>query len=62
MIIQSVHSTMDVVRNGYRNTVYTTLEDPVTHKKVTEVVEYLYDKTGKVEPINTKGHHIDIKA
>jgi len=53
---------MDVVRNSYRNTVYTTLEDPVTHKKVTEVVEYLYDKTGKVEPSNTKGRHVDTKA
>ena len=62
MIVQSIHSTTGVTSTGYRNTVYTTLEDPVTHKKVIEVVEHLYDKTGKVEPVNPKGRHVDIKA
>jgi len=62
MIVQSIHSTMSVTRTGYRNTVYTTLEDPVTHKKLTEVVEHLYDKAGRVEPADTKGRHIDTKA
>ena len=62
MIVQSIHSTMSVVRNGYRNTVYTTLEDPVTRKQVTEVVEHLYSDTGRVEPVNTKGRHVDTKV
>ena len=59
MIVQSIHSSMRVATNGYRNIVYTTLEDPATHKKVTEVVEYLYDETGKIEPVTTKGHQVD---
>jgi hypothetical protein len=53
---------MDVASNSYRKTVYKTLEDPVTHKKVTEVINYLYDKTGAVEPVIPKGQHIDTKA
>jgi len=53
---------MSVVRNGYRNTVYTTLEDPVTRKQVTEVVEHLYSDTGRIEPVNTKGRHVDTKV
>ena len=61
MIVQSIHSTTGVTSTGYKNTVYTTLEDPVTHKKVIEVVEHLYDKTGRVEPVNTKGRHVDTK-
>jgi hypothetical protein len=61
MIVQSIHNTIGVTSTGYKNTVYTTLEDPVTHKKVIEVIEHLYDKTGKVEPSNTKGRHVDTK-
>jgi len=53
---------MGVTNTGYRNTVYTTLEDPVTHEKVTEVVEQLYDDTGRIEPDQNKGHHIDTKV
>ena len=53
---------MSVTRTGYRNTVYTTLEDPVTHKRVIEVVEHLYSEKGKVEPTNTNGRHVDTKA
>ena len=62
MIVQSIHSTTGVTSTGYKNTVYTTLEDPVTHKRVIEVVEHLYDSTGRVEPANTKGRDVDIKA
>jgi len=53
---------MGLTSTGYRNTVYTTLEDPVTHKRLVEVVEHLYSATGRVEPAETKGHHVDIKA
>jgi len=62
MIVQTIHTTMGLTSTGYRNTVYTTLEDPVTHKRLVEVVEHLYSATGRVEPAETKGHHVDIKA
>ena len=62
MIVQSIHNTIGVTSTGYRNTVYTTLVDPVTHKKIIEVVEHLYEKTGRVEPANTKGRHADTKV
>ena len=52
---------MHVNSTGYHNTVYTTFEDPVTHKRVIEVVEHLYSDTGRVEPVNTKGRHVDTK-
>lgn len=53
---------MRVSSTGYHNTVYTTFEDPVTHKQVIEVVEHLYSDTGRVEPAHNKGHHVDTKA
>jgi hypothetical protein len=62
MIVQSIHSTMRVTSTGYHNTVYTTFEDPVTHKQVIEVVEHLYSETGRVEPAPTKGRHVDTPA
>jgi hypothetical protein len=62
MIVQTIHSTMRVNSTGYRNTVYTTFVDPVTHKQVIEVVEHLYSDTGRVEPAHNKGHHVDTKA
>ena len=51
-----------MVYNQYRNTEFKTLVDPVSHKKVIEIVQYLYDKTGRVEPTETKGQHLDTKA
>jgi hypothetical protein len=59
MIVQSVTNSWDMVYNQYRNTEYRVLIDPVTHKKVTEVVQYLYDKKGRIEPV-IKGQVIDI--
>ena len=53
---------MRVNSTGYHNTVYTTFEDPVTHKRVIEVVEHFYSATGRIEPADTKGRHVDIKA
>ena len=50
-----------MVYNGYRNTVYKTLEDPVTHKKIIEVVQYLYDSKANV-PQPNKGTNIDVQA
>jgi hypothetical protein len=62
MIVQSIHSSWDMVYNQYRNTEFKTLVDPVSHKKIIEIVQYLYDKTGQIEPTNTKGNNVDTKA
>ena len=61
MIIQSIQQSWDMVYNQYRNTVYKTLEDPVSHKKVIEVVQFLYTKNGAIEaPV--KGSNVDTQA
>ena len=62
MIVQTVHNVWDTVYNSYRNTVYTTLEDPKTHKKFTEVIQYLYDDRANIAPNNVKGSTVDIQA
>jgi hypothetical protein len=50
-----------MVYNQYRNTVYKTLEDPITQKKIIEVVQYLYNKEGRIEePV--KGRNVDKQA
>ena len=61
MIVQSVTNSWDMVYNQYRNTEYRTLIDPKTHKKVTEVIQYLYDNRGEVKPV-AKGQVIDIQV
>jgi len=61
MIVQSVTNSWDMVYNQYRNTEYRILIDPKTHKKVVEVVQYLYDNKGQVIPA-AKGQVIDIQA
>ena len=61
MIVQSVTNSWDMVYNQYRNTEYRTLIDPKTHKKVIEVVQYLYDNKGQLTPA-AKGQVIDIQA
>jgi len=50
MIIQSITSVNDMVNHQFRTTLYKTVEDPVTNKKYIEVVQYLYNKIGKLEP------------
>jgi hypothetical protein len=61
MIIQSIHNSWDMVYNQYRNTVYKTLEDPMTQKTYIEVIQYLYNKEGKMEE-SKSGHNIDKQA
>ena len=51
-----------MIYGSYRNTVYTTLEDPKTHKKIIEVVQYLYDDRANVEPTKVKGTNVDLQA
>ena len=61
MIIQRVTSVTDMVNHQDRTTVYNTLVDLKTNKQVIEVVQYLYDKVGKLEPTH-HNNHIDKKA
>jgi hypothetical protein len=61
MIVQNIHNSWDIVYNQYRNTVYKTLEDPITQKKIIEVVQFLYTKEGRIEePV--KGCNVDKQA
>ena len=50
-----------MVYNQYRNTVYKTLEDPMTQKTYVEVIQYLYNKEGLVEPTHSN-NQIDKKV
>ena len=61
MIVQSVTSVTDMVNHQSRLTVYKTLEDPATNKHLIEVVQYLYNRVGKLEPTH-HNNHIDKKA
>ena len=61
MIVQSVTNSWDMVYGQYRNTEYRTLVDPKTHKKVIEVVQYLYDKQGQIAPV-AKGQVVDVQV
>ena len=61
MIVQSISTSWDMVYDQYRKIESKTLIDPVTHKKVTEIVHYLYDKKGQVSP-NAKGQVVDIQS
>ncbi len=61
MIIQSIQQSWDMVYNQYRNTVYKTLEDPITQKKYIEVVQFLYTKNGAIEAPNN-GSNVDKQA
>jgi hypothetical protein len=61
MIIQSIQQSWDMIYNQYRNTVYRTLEDPMTQKTYIEVIQYLYNKEGKVEE-SAKGSSVDKQA
>ena len=61
MIVQSVTSVTDMINHQYRNTVYTMVIDPATNKQLIEVVQYLYNRVGQLEPT----HHnteVDKKA
>lgn len=61
MIVQSVSSVTDMVNHQSRLTIYKTIEDPATNKQLIEVVQYIYNKVGQLEPT----HHntqVDKKA
>ena len=62
MIVQSVLNVWDRVYNSNRVTVYKTLKDPDTHKKIIEVEQYLYDNQAKIRPANVKGANVDIQV
>ena len=62
MIVQSILNIWDRVYDSNRKTVYTTLEDPVTHKKVLEVNQYLYDDHANVPAPDVKGKKVDVRV
>ena len=64
MIVQSISTVLDMVNHQNRTTFYKTVEDPVTHKKVIEVIEYIYTKEGNMTASEaaTKGLTIDIQT
>jgi hypothetical protein len=62
MIIQSVLNVWDRVYDSNRKTVYTTLEDPKTHKKIIEVTQYLYNDKANVPTSNVKGVNVDVQV
>ena len=50
-----------MINHQYRTTVYTIVKDPVTTKQLVEVVQYLYNKDGELEPTH-HNYEIDKKA
>ena len=62
MIVQSISTAWDMVNNQQRLTVYKDINDPVTNKQIIEVVQYLYNRVGEIEPTHSKGQNIDIKS
>ena len=58
MIVQSVSTVLDMVNHRDRTTFYKTVEDPTTKRTTTEVVSFLYDRSGQVKPDN-KGLYVD---
>lgn len=61
MIVQSVSSVTDMVNHQSRLTIYKTIEDPATNKQLIEVVQYLYNKVGQLEPTHHNSQ-VDKKA
>jgi hypothetical protein len=61
MIVQSVTSVNDMVNHQHRLTIYNTLLDPATNKQIIEVVQYLYNKVGQLEPTHHNSQ-VDKKA
>jgi hypothetical protein len=51
-----------MINHQNRLTTYKTIQDPVSNKQLIEVVQYLYNKVGELEPTHSKGHEVDKKA
>ena len=62
MIVQSIHTAWDMVNHQSRLTIYKTIDDPATNKQLLEVVQYLYNRVGQLEPTHSKGQHVDKKS
>lgn len=61
MIIEAIQTVRGIFHNKERVTVYKTLVDEMSNKKVVEIVQFLYTKTGTIEK-PSKGTNINIKA
>jgi hypothetical protein len=61
MVIQGIQTVFDTFHYKDRVTVYKTLVDELTNKKVVEIVQFLYNRNGSIEE-PSKGSNVDIKA
>lgn len=61
MIIEAIQTVRGIFHNKERVTVYKTLVDESSNKKVVEIVQFLYTKNGTIEE-PSKGTNINIKA
>ena len=61
MIVQSVSTVNDITNHQYRSTIYKTLVDMQSNRQYIEVVQYLYNRVGKLEPTH-HNHSVDKKA
>jgi hypothetical protein len=61
MIVDSVQTVRDVYHNKDRVIIYKTLIDETSNKKVIEVVQFLYNRTGSIES-PSKGTNVDLQA
>lgn len=63
MRIETTYNLWEYIQNNSRHTAVRVLEDPKTHKKVTEVVVYLYTKVGDNQDIYpSKGKVVDVSV
>jgi hypothetical protein len=61
MIIESTSTVRDIINYMHRTTFYNTVQDPVSNKKRIEVVQYLYNRVGELEPTH-HNNKVDAKA
>jgi hypothetical protein len=61
MVIQGIQTVYDTFHYKDRVTVYKTLVDETSNKKVVEIVQFLYSRNGAIEG-PSKGSNIDLKA
>ncbi len=61
MIVESIQTVISNLYNRDRVTVYKTLIDETSNKKVVEIVQFFYNKNGSIEG-PTKGSNVDLQA
>ena len=61
MIVEAVHTTWDTSYNKDRKTVHRILTDESTNKTIVETIQFLYTKSGTIEP-PAKGGKVDVMS